>query len=398
MTLDTIFSVLGILLAAIALMPSIKRQEMSLKIRMLDWLIILSAVLLIHYLTFFSFFRFWGISPGLGLHKYGLSPSILSYLILYCSAIFIILRVRYYRLQSSEIHKFKSFIDQLISRRMYSELSTIFEKNIERLIQLANNKYSMGRFHSKIRRKKDTLYPIEVFLTEKSGKKIKNPNKIEIFLYRLILTFMPDHNKRSESANYLLRTIMLKRDLVDHFALNAPYLGLILLKHKSYYLDTYVDEYFKSLLLHKNSLLYFELKNNQNTDGYAYQIDSNNRMISFLFNPATNSEDIGVWRPIGEYVIHRLEELYVSTTDKYLIQNKNYYENGKWESSIFIGIYFFDVMIKSALKQNISWHMWLYYYKYFVDGIERNLSNYVKRNEEYYEWETPYHYLISIVA
>jgi len=382
------------MIAIIALLPAIKRQEIALKLRILDWFVIICAILFIHYAVFFQLFLFWGLSPKLNIHRYGLSPSILSYVVLVISVIFILIRISFYRLKSSQISKFKSLIDNLISRRMYSEVYIILEDNINAVFSCANKEYSMGKLYSKIKRRTENYYPIDFFFAERNGKKLRNPNYFMKLIFRIILLIMPNYERRTSDANYLLRTIMLKKDLVIYFVSNAPYLGMRLLQYKSYFLDAYVDEYFKSLIQQKSSILYFELKNNQNTNEYAYQIDPHNILLSYLFNPASRAEQLGVWRPIGEYIIQHLDELNNSSTDKYLIQNENYYEDGKWESSLYVGIFFFDVMIKSALKQNIEWHMWLYYYDYFVDRIDRNISRFKKRDTGYYEWDSPYHYLL----
>mgnify|MGYP003963916655 CR=1 FL=1 len=389
---------MGIMIAAIALLPTIRRQELMLKVRTIDWIVIIFTILLVHYAIFFSFFKFWGFSPGLNLHNYGITPSNLSYFIIICSGIFLLIRIKSYQLKSSNLISFKSLISQLLARRMYTELSLILERNIKSIFVIANLDFPMGKHHTKFKKILDDKSFHELYMADQSGDDLNKLSKFKRNIYKTWLIITPDYSRRATEASDLLKSIMLKREVTEYLAINSPYLGMSLLQNKDYYSNSYINDYFKTLIHDKNSILYFELKNNQNTNEYSYEIEVDNLLLSYLFNPGMNAKKLGVWAPIGEYIETHLANLGKSTSDRHLKQNKDYYEDGKWDSSLFVGISFFDIMIKSALKQNVKWHMWLYFYNFFGERIIKNLKNFTNEEDDHYEWASPYHYLLYIIV
>lgn len=51
-------------------------------------------------------------------------------------------------------------------------------------------------------------------------------------------------------------------------------------------------------------------------------------------------------------------------------------------------------MVKAAIKQNVRWHMWLYYFDHFTKTICRNFNPDTRLSDELHEFSTKYSYLL----
>lgn len=118
------------------------------------------------------------------------------------------------------------------------------------------------------------------------------------------------------------------------------------------------------MIKNKDSRLYLELNNNYS---------GNKHLLDFLFKDTSKCAEFLVWKPIGDFVIE-----YIENQNKEKEDENNYYENNydlvKQKSPIYIGIRFFDYMVRTALEQNTADHMWLYYVGYFVEKMLRNIE------------------------
>jgi hypothetical protein len=105
-----------------------------------------------------------------------------------------------------------------------------------------------------------------------------------------------------------------------------------------------------------------------------YEIDPSKHLLHFFFADTKVAEEYALWSPIGEAVIAELDRLGRDPEgDLYnLPPDRDFQENEQWQSSLFVAISLFDVMVRQALRQGIQWHMWLYYFSHFTTRIVRN--------------------------
>jgi len=188
----------------------------------------------------------------------------------------------------------------------------------------------------------------------------------------------------------------LNEAFLDHIVKSHSYIFLEFFVVDKFYRNDFIDLIFRKLLADNRSILFIELENSQNLHHYSnYWILDTNKLIYYLFSDPSVAEKLGVWKPVGEYVIEKLE--YLERHPEYEANNtniQNFHESTKWKSDIFIAIHFFDVMVSQALYKNVEWHMWLYYYRYFLEGIIKNHCNTDIYYDQYAEWPTKYEYLI----
>ena len=123
-------------------------------------------------------------------------------------------------------------------------------------------------------------------------------------------------------------------------------------------------------------------------------------MLSYLFDDSNVAKRVAPYKAVGEVVIAELEDLFAQDgRDPYNDPMYDFRSRGQWSSKLFVGIRFFDIMVSKALLQNITWHMWLYYFPHFSERIVRNLNPNDKVVDLTDEWPTKYHYaLYEIVS
>lgn len=159
-------------------------------------------------------------------------------------------------------------------------------------------------------------------------------------------------------------------------------------------IDEFTDNFFKYLISNKNSLLYREIKDNQHfMYSTGYRIQPENFILSHYFSDPNVAINANIWKPIGDYICKYIKEqngkdnFYNSYCESFS------YTEEPWECPIFVGIQFFDIMVKTAIYKKINDHMWLMYYEYFLNGILDNIDR-SKNSEIWQEFPLKFDYLI----
>ena len=167
---------------------------------------------------------------------------------------------------------------------------------------------------------------------------------------------------------------------IDYLAKNNLNLSIKILKRCPVHTAEGVwDQIGRILISDKDSRLYTELN---------FGRVQKNGLLDFLFKDTNKCQKWLVWKPIGNYVIE-----YIENQGKIIDDKNNNSENNyglvKATSPIYMGIRFFDVMVKKALEQNTPDHMWLYYLGYWTERICKNIKytdNYSAEFKNMYEY------------
>ncbi|MBN2407286.1 MAG: hypothetical protein JXJ19_06290 [Elusimicrobia bacterium] len=154
-----------------------------------------------------------------------------------------------------------------------------------------------------------------------------------------------------------------------------PVLGVKLINSNIhiYTKQNYVELFLKELMKNKNSILYSQVLNNQVNIPFRYQLVPENYLLCAIFKDIHLAKKLSVYKPIGDGVIDYLKGQKILEDD---VNNMNYddFEDHVVKSPIYIGMLFFDIMIRESIENNIKWHMWLYYFPYFIRYISDNIS------------------------
>jgi hypothetical protein len=189
------------------------------------------------------------------------------------------------------------------------------------------------------------------------------------------------------AAQNIIRTTFLNEQFVESIVKLYPYFGIRTFQYDVREVYEFTEIYLRKLFEKNDSVLYFEIKNNQNiSSGHRYFISEGNKLIYALFSDCRIAEKLYAWKPIGEGLIEHLD---------YLNKNKDVdeynFELGTFDKDflrypISVAIRFFDIMVSEAIFQNIQWHMWLYYFPLFTK-ICTNFEPKVSENDLEFEFQ-----------
>ncbi len=411
MDLGSIITVAGLFIAVYAVIPRVRRLEISLRFGFFGWIVVAISVLTIIYLQFYQTFRVLGLTPGLSLSRWAIDSSNASFIVLIFMSLTLFVYLKLRRLTRTNIVKFREFVYELSREKKYTELFSLIERNLIPLVRLYKSDFIIFHLKEYLEKKiqntpdySDLIKRMANFreMRDLELNEIISPRKngwignLRSYCYKKIVWLLPNYTASQKVAGEISHEILINRNTVEAIASIRPYFAIKILSCNFDENNDFVDSYLSALFRNNKSILYHEIRNNQNIDTRTgYFIPERNKLLSYLFADCENANKYGPYKPIGESVLTELNRLFQDrSADPYNRPMDDYRENSSWESKLFVGIRFFDIMVSSALYQNIQWHMWLYYYPHFVESIVRNLNPDKSLVDPYDEWPTRYHYLL----
>lgn len=398
-----LYTIVGLLVAVYAIIPAESRLDLRVRFNWLDISILVSALLLVHYILFFPVLYNVGIVKPLGNWKWGFNPSNTSYLIILFATIFLFIRYTRARLRKNKISVFQKLTESLLQENKYSELLFLIEKNYERLFRIYKADFFLNRLKKKL-----TLDPILQIDFSAFGLPSNQINDSETRTTWLVknkrrvlrriqdyLKYIPSGERQSRIAEKIISRVLLSNKFNGHLSRINPKVCLNILDFKFRERNKFQALFVKNLLRDKSSIIYFEIYYSQEMTGiYRYKIDEHNPFLFYFLSDAKKAYDLAIYKPFGDFFLEHLDELYLSPkANKYNHPLLNYFEEDRWDCPLHSVIRFFEMMVIEALYQNIEWHMWLYYFPSFVNKILRNL-NPDPTVDLSIEWPTPYHYVL----
>lgn len=183
----------------------------------------------------------------------------------------------------------------------------------------------------------------------------------------------------AEDASEYTETLLVDPRFSELYSDLASELGLKILRDDSiekFPRQDVVHRYLRAQLETENTLLYRDLEQNTAMDGlYQYKLEEENRLVYALFSDFKRAEDLNVYKPIGDKTREIIREQRREEFDKYHDQrltNTRIRDDYIFRDPVFVGIQFFDVMVREAFDQEVDWHVWLSYYESFTCEICRN--------------------------
>jgi len=89
---EALATLFGLAAAVYALLPSERRLDLRLRLHTVDWLVLGTAILLVHYILFFPVLAAVGVAPHLGPWRWGFTTASASYLTLLGATFFVATR------------------------------------------------------------------------------------------------------------------------------------------------------------------------------------------------------------------------------------------------------------------------------------------------------------------
>jgi hypothetical protein len=372
--MDLFIKVIGLLVAVYALFPRERRLDLQLRFGVLDAFIFLCGVASVVYLDLYSFLKVHGLALAPPRWTIGLTTTQVSNSILLLMFFIFLLRARFARLSRRYAARFQQLTNELLWTQSNRELVVLVEANLTELFKI----YRDDGYLQRLKRQRTPRMSFEYLhdLVD-TGKGVPSERFLWKFLDPLIRR-IPEHEREQAIASEALHRILSAKEFVSVLAQTRPYLGLTIFENLRVQGDKFLREefaniYITALMADRSSVFYVELANNRNMESqHRYRLPPDNRLLNFLFRDARTAQDLEVYRFVGEFMLHYLDELSRSPAKDPYNQANTDDNSLMMHSALFAGVQLFDVMVSEALFQNIQWHMWLYYTTHFVKSIIRN--------------------------
>jgi hypothetical protein len=213
---------------------------------------------------------------------------------------------------------------------------------------------------------------------------------------RVVASGLPDHEERKAKATRLIERVLLAEPFVEYLAKARPYFALKVLQADTcFFTQPFLKMLLKVWLTNRNSVLYEEVKQNQNIGQHdRYIFDPLNPVVSFFFGDLFRAVELGIYKPIGDTISEELKRRHEDPDDSYKMAIRDYQEEGKYHSPLFIGLRLFDFLATEGLHRGVHWHLWIMYLEFWTDHIVDNMHDLPPGVELEREFPTPYHYML----
>jgi hypothetical protein len=397
---SALLTMLGLIAAVWAVVPSAARLSFRLSLDWFDWLVIWSALFIIHVFFFESVLNTLGL-PTLGPWLWGFNKSTTQYVLFLLLAAFVYWRGRRTKLTRRNIGLFDDLTTSLLHAGNHEELTDLLQRHLESALDLAEPKTVLSSLANAIRPKRPG-YQI-VFQDDGSIKLGMGAPPSQLFRkwfsFREWLADLVGLSQRVQRrAACVVKRLLSSRRLVGHLAIARPYLCIDVMERAMRVEEGFQDEFFNALLANEASALYSELKNNQNLGkgGHRLALPDENRLLRFYCFEVDVAARLGVYRSVGEAVLARID------ADEVLEKKLNgrlltFQKVGKYHDAVYAGICFFRIMVLEGLHQRVADHLWLHYMPYFARCLVDRARE-VRPEDENHEFPTPLAYLLYEVV
>lgn len=397
---SALLTMLGLIAAVWAVVPSTARLSFRLSLKWFDWLVIWATLLVIHGFFFEPVLVALGF-PIFGPWLWGFDKSATQYLLFLLLAAFVYWRSRMTKLTRGNLGLFDELTTSLLHAGKHEELADLLQRHLESALDLAASKSLRSRLANAIRP------PRPDFLLEyqDDGSITLGADAPTNRLYRRWFSFCerfadlvgPSLRVQRRAASVVKR-LLSSRSLVAHLAIAHPYLCMAVIERATRVEENFQDEFFDALLANEASVFYSELKNNENfgEGGERLALPEENRLLRFYCADVEVAARLGVYRSVGEAVLARIE------ADEVLGKKLNgqlltFQSVGKYRDPVYAGIRFFRIMVLEGLHQRVADHLWLHYMPHFASVLVDRARE-VRPDDENHEFPTPLAYLLYEVV
>lgn len=399
---SALLTMLGLIAAVWALMPGTERLSFRLSLSWFDWLIIWGALLAIHAFFFEPVLSALGVFPNWGPWLWGFDKSAAQYLLFLLLALFVYWRARKTKLTRWNLDLFDELTTLLLHAARFEELAALLNRHLESALNLTASKSVRSRLAEAIRPQRPDF---QVVMREDGSITFGEnapPNRFVRgwigFREWLADAVGPSERLKRRSA-IIVRRLLSSRPLVAHLAIARPYLCIQVMERATRLQEEFQDEFFDALLTNESSVLYSELKNNDNfgpVQGHRLVLPEENRLLRFYFEDVAVAGRLGVYQSIGEAVLSRID------SDEPLERKLNgplltFAEVGKHRCPVYAGIQFFRIMVLEGLHQRVADHLWLHYMPHFARRLVERARE-VEEDDDNHEFPTPLSYLLYQVV
>ncbi|MGY0195515.1 hypothetical protein ACWA7J_10615 [Leptothrix sp. BB-4] len=397
---SALLTMLGLIAAVWAVVPSTARLSFRLSLTWFDWLVVWTVLLTIHGFFFEPVLKQLGF-PHLGPWLWGFDKSATQYSLFLLLAAFVYWRSSRTKLTRWNIGLFDELTTALLHSGKHEELSDLLQRHLRSALDLAQARTVRSQVADFIRPARpnfQVLFGEDGTITFGTG----GPTKwlpVQWFSLREWFADLVGPSRRVQHrASSVVRRLLSSRRLVAQLAAARPFLCIEVMEAAVRLEEGFQDEFFRALLANDASIFYSEIKNNDNHEGRGRRLHlpTENRLLRFYFVDAQVAGRLGVYRSVGEAVLARIEG------DDVLERRLNgrpltFDEVGKHTDPVHTGLWFFRVMVLEGLHQRLPDHLWLHYMPHFAGRLVDRARE-IRPDDETHEFPTPLAYLLYEVV
>lgn len=424
MNITGFLTFVGILIAAYSILNKHDRLKIKIRLSIFNKIATIFFLIIIFFALIISdyFEDYPKEFPFLNLKfKLHFIISASAYTFFLLLSLYIFWKISKKRIKKRKIALFKSLVEEQLNRKEYVAIIELIRPVAVRIIGYSNSVSLLGSIKSKLlkffKTKTDFEIPpeeyerlkklieageIELDLEEEEHPKRniktfykKSSISLKHYIGKLLRIFVHEgKDKYQQIAQDLLHLLFTNHEFVAKLIEFRPELGLKIFEHTFYNYHDYVDIYFYELIKNTRSVLYYEIKNNQNINSnHQYFLRKENVLLNFLLRDCKVAQRIEVYRGINNFINDYLDDLNKCESDPYNYDYGNFKET-RWISPVFVGIRFFDIMISETMHQGIKWLHPIYYFRVLTEKILKNFDILDDVWSEYNEWNSKYAYLL----
>jgi hypothetical protein len=355
MDISDLLTLIGILLAILAFISEKNREFVFLKFSNFEVCVLLIIILYIHFLISYN----WWSSQFVSLQKFesDLYPSTpaWAYLFSLSTLTWITFKIFKSPFPISNKTKVLSYYNNLLLKDEALFLSILIEK------------YHLNDVLEFLKTKKSIEIKNETGNFFLDGEEYKN-------------AYMAAMNSDSKIYGELIyNQIINDESFIDNVVNRNPYLFADIIavidsdKVKNEFL---VNKFLKILTKERNSQFFREIRLSQRL-GYISNDESpiNRKILFSLFNNIKVASVNQAWRGIAEQAIIEITE--ESKKEFSVLRENNSSikdEDTIWSFRLEVALAYFDIMIRESIIQGASDHMWMFYYRRFLEVVLKNMA------------------------
>ncbi|MCP1478327.1 hypothetical protein J2Y88_000638 [Pseudomonas chlororaphis] len=397
---SALLTMLGLIAAVWAVVPSTARLSFRLSLNWFDWLVIWAALLIIHGFFFESVLTTLGF-PTFGPWLWGFDKSATQYLLFLLLAAFVYWRSRRTRLTRWNLGLFDDLTTSLLHAGKLEELADLLHRHLASALNLAASKSVRSRLANAIR----PPHPGFQVVFRDDGSISLGEGAPTNWLFHKWFSFrewladlVGPSQRVQRRAAIVVKRLLSSRRLAGHLAIARPYLCMEVMERATRFVEGFQDEFFDALLANEASVFYSELKNNDNfgEGGHRLALPDENRLLRFYCIDVDVAARLGVYRSVGEAVLARIDadEVLEKKLNGRLLTFQNV---GKHHDPVYTGIWFFRIMVLEGLHQRVADHLWLHYMPHFASRLVDRARE-VRPEDDNHEFPTPLGYLLYEVV
>jgi hypothetical protein len=354
MTISDLLTLIGILLAIFAFISEKNREYVFLKFSNAQTILLIVTFVFLHFLISYdwwrekfsclSFFEFNGFPI----------PSAWAYIISLTTLLWAVWKIFRGEFPLTNRERLMKYYEKSLMRNDFAFLSELIEQ-----------------YH---------LENVKDYLRAK--KSIATSNETGIWkIYQE--EYSKAYNKTINTAsriygNNVFHRIILNDTFIDNVANLNPYLFASVIEElntEKIKEDEFVNRFLKIITFNKNGNFFREIRDNQNLSEFnSYAIEERRPILYSFFNDIKVASINQAWRGIAEQALLEMAEEAKKEYCPLRESDREQEHDTVWGFRITIAISYFDIMVRAAIKQNVNDHMWMYYYRNFVEAILNNMD------------------------